>query len=343
MKDKITILGGGSWGTAIAQLLAKNGHQVMIYDREEKIINSIKQKHINIGYFPEYTLSDKLMATNDLNKAVSFGDIVFMSVPTYATRDVMSQIEKLLRGNQFIVSTAKGIEEKSFLRNSQIISEYTNLPVAVLSGPTHAEEVMDELPTTAVITCNNKEIAKKIQDIMMSSTFRVYTNPDIVGIEIGGAIKNIIAVSAGIADGLGYGDNTKAALMTRGLHEMSRLGVYLGAKLLTFAGLTGMGDLVVTCTSMHSRNRRLGIKIGKGLGLDKALESISQTVEGVRTTRAIYQWYIDNENELDFDIPITKQIYKVLFKNKDPMEAVNDLMQRGPKHEIEEVIENISW
>jgi len=264
-----------------------------------------------------------------------------MAVPTHASREILEKLQGMIDDNQIIVSTAKGIEERTYNRNSQIIREYLDNPIIVLSGPTHAEEVIKSLPTAVVAASKDKKSAELIQEIMMSSKFRVYTNPDTVSVEIGGAIKNIIAIAAGIADGLGYGDNTKAALVTRGLHEMSRLGVTMGGKLLTFAGLTGMGDLVVTCASMHSRNRRLGIKIGQGLSLEEALYEVRQTVEGVRTTRALYDWY--KSGEYDFDIPITKQIYKVLFNNKNPLKAVDDLMLRGPKHEIEEVVNDIEW
>lgn len=208
--------------------------------------------------------------------------------------------------NRSLFLQQKELKRSIFLRNSQIIKEYCNNKIAVLSGPTHAEEVIDGLPTAVVVASRDKEVAESIQDIMMSSTFRVYTNPDVVGVEMGGAVKNIIAVAAGIADGLGYGDNTMAALITRGLHEMSRLGVHFGGKLLTFAGLAGMGDLVVTCTSNHSRNRRFGIKVGKGMNTEEALSSVNQVVEGVRTTRAVYDWY--QGKKLNFELPITSQI-----------------------------------
>lgn len=338
---KISVIGGGSWGTAIAQLLAKNGNQVLINVRDFKQAESINKMHHNNKYFSNIKLSTNIRASLDLKDAVSFGDVLFLAVPTYVSRETMSNISPLLSKEQIIVSTAKGIEEKTYLRNSEIIKEYTKNPVAILSGPTHAEEVINDLPTAAVVASDNKSAAKVIQELMMSSKFRVYTNPDVIGVELGGAIKNIMAIAAGIVDGLAYGDNTKAALVTRGLHEMSRLGVSMGGSLLTYAGLTGMGDLVVTCTSIHSRNRRLGIKIGEGLSLEKALKEIKQTVEGIRTTKAIYKWF--NEGDYDFDIPITKQIYSVLFLKKDPLQAVDDLMLRGAKHEIAEVVEALDW
>ena len=341
MSKKVSVIGGGSWGTALASQLANNNHQILIYVRDNKLRNDINNKHINTQYFPDIELSSSITATTDLKEAVKYGEYIVMAVPTDATRKVMSQIEDYLKPQQTIISTAKGIEEGSHLRNSQIINEYTTNPVVVLSGPTHAEEVIKELPSAAVIAANERSTAENCQDLFMSSTFRIYTNPDITGVEMGGAVKNIIAMAAGIADGLGYGDNTMAALITRGLTEMSRLGSYMDSKLLTFAGLSGMGDLVVTCASNHSRNRRFGINIGKGMSFDEAKEKVGQAVEGIKTTRAIYQWM--KEENFDFELPITNQIYHVLFENKDPLQAVDDLMLRGPKNEMEEVVEDTNW
>jgi len=338
---KISILGGGSWGTAIAQAVADNGYQVLLYVRNINQKDSINKNNKNNNYFPEFKLSRKIKASDSLKEVVRYGEAVFLAVPTQANREILENIGAMIGKKQIVVSTAKGIEGKTYKRNSEIIEEYLNNPVVVLSGPSHAEEVISALPTTAVAASKNKKAAELIQKIMMSAKFRVYTNPDIAGVEIGGAIKNIIAIAAGISDGLGFGDNTKAALITRGLHEMSRLGVSMGGQLLTFAGLSGMGDLVVTCTSIHSRNWRLGIKIGEGLSLEESLKEVKQTVEGVSTTRALYEWY--QKGSYDFDIPITKQIYQVLFDGKDPLQGVEDLMLRGPKHEIEEVIKEIDW
>lgn len=337
----ISIIGGGSWGTALAKLLADKNCRVIIYLRNKELCNAINQKHVNIKYFPDVKLNKNILATNDLEKAIKFAKIIFLTVPTYATRDIINKIKNFLSKKQILISTAKGIEEQSFYRNTEIIREYFTNPMAVLSGPTHAEEVIKKLPSAVVIASEDRKLAQKIQKLLMSPCFRVYTNPDVVGVETGGAIKNIIAVASGITDGLGYGDNSRAALITRGLHEMSLLGKKLGAKVLTFAGLTGMGDLVVTCTSMYSRNRKLGICIGKGLKLDEALGSVNQVVEGVRTTRSIYNWCLDFAPEME--LPITNQTYQVLFNNKDPVTAVEDLMLRGPKHEIEEVANNLNW
>ncbi|MFW5787811.1 MAG: NAD(P)H-dependent glycerol-3-phosphate dehydrogenase [Halanaerobiales bacterium] len=341
MSEDISIIGGGSWGTALASLLSKNKHQVLIYVRDSDLADSINNENINRRYFPDTKLSKLIRATTDLSKAVNYGDYIVMSVPTDATRMVMKKIEPLLSKDQIIISTAKGIEENSYLRNTEIIAQFCTNEIVALSGPTHAEEVIKELPSAAVIAGKNRKIAERVQDIFMSDTFRVYTNPDIKGVEMGGAVKNIIAVASGISDGLGYGDNSRAALITRGLTEISRLGTHLNCKILTFAGLSGMGDLVVTCTSMHSRNRRFGINIGKGLNFQEALDKVGQAVEGVKTTRAIYNW--KKEENFDFDLPITTQIYKVLFKGKKPLQAVDDLMLRGPKNEMENVVEESDW
>lgn len=339
--ESIGVIGGGSWGTALARLLALKGNRVQIYLRDSEQCSNINQEHLNKRYFPGQKLPETITASLDLESVVSTAAIILLAVPTNATRSIMKKIQPWLRDDQIIVSTAKGIEEETHFRNSQIISQFSNLPLAVLSGPSHAEEVINDLPTAVVIASRDREVARFLQETMISSTFRVYTNPDLIGVETGGAVKNIIAVAAGIVDGLGYGDNTRAALITRGLHEMSRFGLYLGGELLTFAGLTGMGDLVVTCTSNHSRNHRLGVKIGEGYTLKEALDEINQVVEGVRTTRAIYEWHL--KEKLGLELPITYEIYQVLFHGKDPVKAVDDLMHRGAKYEIEEVVRNLDW
>ena len=341
MKNKIGVIGGGSWGTALATVLAKNDYDVRIYVRNNKLKNNINNKHINTAYFPDIKLPKNIIASNDLKDTVEKSKNLVIAVPTDVTRKIMEEIKSYLTKDQIIISTAKGIEENTYLRNSQIINEISENPVVVLSGPTHAEEVVKELPSAAVIAGKNKKIAEKVQDMFMSRTFRVYTNPDIIGVEMGGAIKNIIAIAAGITDGLGYGDNTMAALITRGLSEISRLGSYFDSNLLTFAGLSGMGDLVVTCTSKHSRNRRFGYNIGKGMSFDDSLEKVGQAVEGIKTTRAVKQWM--TEENFDFELPITNEIYNVLFEDKKPLNAVDDLMLRGPKHEMEEVVDNKDW
>ncbi|MGM0410501.1 MAG: NAD(P)H-dependent glycerol-3-phosphate dehydrogenase [Bacillota bacterium] len=339
--NKITIIGGGSWGTAIAYLLANNNFNIKLYVRDKELKNNINQQHINNSYFSEKKLPENIIATTDLENSIKNSKTIILSVPTDATRQIMKSIKEYLKDDQIIISTAKGIEENSYLRNSEIIKKMCTNKVAVLSGPTHAEEVIHDLPSAAVIAAKERRVAENVQDMFMSKTFRVYTNPDVVGVEMGGAIKNIIAIAAGIADGLGYGDNSLAALMTRGLTEISRLGTYFDSKLLTFAGLSGMGDLVVTCTSKHSRNRRFGYNIGKGMNFSDALNKVGQSVEGIKTTKAVKKWM--EEENFNFDLPITNEIYKVLFENKNPLKAVDDLMLRGPKHEMEEVVENKEW
>ena len=342
MKNKIAVIGGGSWGTALATILAKNNYDVDIYIRENYLIEDINQKHINTDYFPDIKLADNINATSDLQKVVESAAQIVVSVPTDATRTIMNEIKPYLDSDKILISTAKGIEENTYLRNSQIINEITDNPVVVLSGPTHAEEVVKELPSAAVAASKNRKNAEKVQDMFMTRTFRVYTNPDVVGVEMGGAIKNIIAIAAGITDGLGYGDNSMAALITRGLMEISRLGSYFDSNLLTYAGLSGMGDLVVTCTSEHSRNRRFGYNIGQGMKFEDSLKKVGQAVEGIKTTKAVKQWM--KEENFDFELPITTEIYRVLFEEKDPLNAVDDLMLRGPKHEMEEVVDdNQAW
>ena len=341
MSSKITVIGAGSWGTALANLLAKNGHKVNIYTRDKNVLRSINENNINQKYFPNYSLDPKVKAFNTLDSSLNSSDIIVISVPTQALNNVLKQIEDLIDKNKIIVSTAKGIEEKNFKCNSEMIKDSGFNKVVVLSGPTHAEEVMEELPTAIVAASENKNAAENVQDLFMSKYFRVYTNPDVKGVEFGGALKNVIAVASGICDGLDFGDNTRAALITRGLKEMSRFVTFHDGREKTLAGLSGMGDLVVTCTSMHSRNRRFGIEIGKGKSLEEAKNEVKQVVEGVKTAKAIYKWI--NLNEIDIEMPITEQVYKVLFENNDPYQAVEELMLRSKKHEMETGVDNTLW
>jgi glycerol-3-phosphate dehydrogenase (NAD(P)+) len=341
MNSKITVLGAGSWGTALANLLAENGEKVRIYARDKNVVDSINQQQRNLKYFPNYKLHSNLTAFNNLQDSLEDAEVVVISVPTQALNGVLEQIKNLITTDSIIVSTAKGIDENYFKTNSQMIRDAGFDKVVVLSGPTHAEEVMEKLPTAIVSAAKSKEAAEKVQDLFMSKYFRVYTNPDLKGVELGGALKNVIAVASGICDGLDFGDNTRAALITRGLNEMSRFVEYHGAKNLTLVGLSGMGDLVVTCTSMHSRNRRFGIEIGKGSTLLEAKNEINQVVEGVKTARAIYRWL--NSKEIDLEMPITKEVYQVLFEAKDPYQAVEELMLRSKKHEMESIVDNSLW
>lgn len=341
MNSEIAVIGAGSWGTALSSLLAKNGSQVKLYARDQKVVNSINKKHLNYKYFPKNKLNLNLTAFNDLEKTLENVEAVVISVPTQALNNILKQLKNLINKDKIIVSTAKGIEEDSFKTNSELIKEAGFKNVVVLSGPTHAEEVMDQLPTAIVSAADNKRNAEMVQDLFMSKYFRVYTNPDIKGVELGGALKNVIAVASGICDGLNFGDNTRAALITRGLNEMSRFVNYHGARDITLAGLSGMGDLVVTCTSMHSRNRRFGIEIGKGKTLLEAKKEVNQVVEGVKTARAIYSWL--SSEKINLEMPITRKVYQVLFEKKDPYLAVEELMLRNKKHEMEALVDNSLW
>ncbi|MCO1599904.1 NAD(P)H-dependent glycerol-3-phosphate dehydrogenase [Desulfosporosinus nitroreducens] len=333
---KIAVYGAGSWGSALAVLLAKAGHQVALVGRHADEMENMRNQHENKRYLPGVVLPQGLFPTTDLSFLNA--DLVVLSVPSHSVREAARMINPFLRRGCIVVNTAKGMEEGTHCRLSEVlIEELPNNPVAVLSGPSHAEEVGRDMPTTVVVA-SDVETAKTVQDMMMTPKFRVYTNPDVIGVELGGALKNVIALCTGIAEGLGFGDNTKAALMTRGLAEIARLGVALGGNPLTFAGLSGVGDLIVTCTSLHSRNRRAGVALGQGKPLETVLREVGMVVEGVRATRIAHFLGI----EKNIAMPITEQAYKVLFENADPKIAVADLMLRGKRHELEEVVE-MSW
>lgn len=336
MRSKIAILGAGSWGTALAILLSNAGHEVTLWSRSQETANYINLEREQKQYLPGIKIPDKVYCYADPEKVMYKKEIIVIAIPSQHIRENLKTFSKLFRSEHIIVCASKGIEENTLMRLSQVISEEVpQSKVAVLSGPSHAEEVARNIPTTVVAASHNIDIAKKIQDVFMTPAFRVYTNLDIIGVEIGGALKNVIALCAGISDGLGFGDNTKAALMTRGLTEIARLGTALGAKQQTFAGLSGMGDLIVTCTSIHSRNRRAGILIGQGKKLEEALKEVKMVVEGVRTTKAGYAL----SKKYQIEMPITEQAYKVLFEGKDPKKAVANLMMRDKKHEVEDIFE----
>ena len=337
---KVTVLGTGSWGTALSLVLADQGYQVDFWGRNEKILMQLQTKRENEQYLPGVFLPEKVNIERDLNKALENAEMVVLAVPSQAVRGVCRQINKIVSVTKpVIVNTAKGIEVESLLRLSEVIKQELSIDgkyISVLSGPSHAEEVGRRLPTAVVAAAENKEIAEFVQNAFMTSTFRVYTNPDIIGVEMGGALKNVIAIATGISDGLGFGDNSKAALITRGLTEIARLGSTLGGELLTFAGLSGIGDLVVTCTSIHSRNRRAGIALGQGQPLDKVLKEMGMVVEGIKTTEAAYAL----AKREAVDVPIITQLYKILFENLDPKQGVANLMGRTRTHEVEEVVFN---
>jgi glycerol-3-phosphate dehydrogenase (NAD(P)+) len=338
MEMKIGIIGAGSWGTAVGVLLSKKGHEVYIWDRDSELIEQIINARENLKYLPGILLPASLKGCHTNEEAVNGADVIVMAVPSQAVRSACQGLKGHILEKQIIVSLAKGIEMGTYKTPSSIIEEYfPDSPVCVISGPSHAEEVSRDVPTAVVCASRKQQMAEYIQDLFISPKFRVYTNPDVIGVEIGGAVKNIIALAAGISDGLGFGDNTKAALMTRGIAEISRLGEAMGAEPQTFSGLSGIGDLIVTCTSMHSRNRRAGILIGQGKSVEEALKEVRMVVEGVNTTRSTYEL----AESLNIDMPITDQLYKVLFEGKSPLYAVSELMLRDKKHEIEEVVQKM--
>lgn len=342
MVEKIGVIGGGSWGTALAILLSKKGYEVDIWIRNSKQCNDMNISRENIKYLPGVIIPNNVRITDDLEGAVTNKDIIVLSIPSHGVRETLLKLKKYIKPDQIIVNVAKGIENNSLMRISEVVKEVVpKSKYAILSGPSHAEEVARDMPTTVVAASEDKKIANYTQDIFMSPKFRVYTNPDVIGVELGGSLKNVIALGAGISDGLGYGDNTKAALMTRGIIEMSRLGCKMGANNETFTGLSGIGDLIVTCTSMHSRNRRAGILIGEGNSLEEAIKSVGMVVEGVKTTKSAYNLAI----KYNVTMPITKEIYEVLYEGKDVKNSVVNLMLRDKKHEMEDVvrISNNSW
>jgi len=329
--SEVAFLGGGSFGTALSIMLAKKGISVNIWDRKLSVINDINIKRENIKYLPGVIVPAGVTAYIDIEKVICDCKIIVLAVPSHVIREISKMIAPYLKDGQIVVSIAKGIEEGSSKRISEVIEEeIPSNPIVILSGPSHAEEVALDIPTTVVVTSKQMQYAKIVQDVFMTSKFRVYTNEDIIGVEIGGAVKNIIALAAGVSDGIGYGDNSKAALMTRGMSEIIRIGTMLGGKTETFYGLTGMGDLIVTCTSMHSRNRRAGILIGKGSSMDKACEDIGMVVEGIKAIKAFYEL----KEKLQVSMPITDVLYKVLFEGKDPKYGVYELMSRNRKDEF---------
>ncbi|WP_428908943.1 NAD(P)H-dependent glycerol-3-phosphate dehydrogenase [Niallia sp. Krafla_26] len=336
-QESVTVIGAGSWGTALSIVLADNGHYVRLWSHNPDQIEEINKKHTNKKYLPNIHLSDGIIGYSSLEEAISGVETIVLAVPTKAIREVLGKIRTFQKEPLTIVHVSKGIEPDTLMTISEMIEEEmpTDLydSIVVLSGPSHAEEVSLRQPTTVTVSSKIMAAAEKIQDLFINQHFRVYTNPDIIGVEIGGALKNIIALAAGISDGLGYGDNAKAALMTRGLAEISRLGVKMGANPLTFAGLTGIGDLIVTCTSVHSRNWRAGNLLGKGKTLQEVLDNMGMVVEGVRTTKAAWQL----AEKHDVQMPITNALYQVLFNGGNPKAAVDKLMSRMKTHEMEDL------
>jgi len=332
--NKISIIGAGSFGTAMAVVLGRKKYAVTIWAREKNVVEGINDRKFNPSYLTDVKLPDTIEATHSLEEALKDSGMVVFATPSHALREVAENVKPFLKGNEIIVSVAKGIEKNSLMAPSQILVDVLSETVledqiGVLTGPSHAEEVALLKPTTVVAAAYSTRVARIIQETFMTSRFRVYLNNDIIGVEIGGAVKNIMAIAAGIVDGAGLGDNAKAALMTRGLHEMKRMGAVLGASMDTFAGLTGMGDMIVTCTSQHSRNRFVGYNIGQGKSLSEITSGMNMVAEGVKTAESVCQWAKKNNVEM----PITHAVYKVLFENIPPAEVVEDLMTRNPKEE----------
>jgi glycerol-3-phosphate dehydrogenase (NAD(P)+) len=337
---KVALIGAGSWGTALGIVVADNQHDVRIWDIDSDHIDDMKKTRKNNKYLEGVEIPDNIEPTHDVAYCLKDADVLVIAIKSQAYRIVMEKHGHLIEDRTVIVNVAKGIENGSLLRISEVINEFKpNNDFVALSGPSHAEEVSRRMPTTLVAASKSRAVAELIQDMFSTDYLRVYTNPDVIGVELGGALKNIIALAAGITDGMGFGDNAKAALMTRGIREITRLGVKMGAKLETFTGLTGVGDLIVTCTSMHSRNRRCGIMIGEGLSREEAEIKVGMVVEGIYATKAAY----DLSKSLDVEMPIVDQLYKVLYEEFDAKEAVKNLMLRKRKHEMEEVFKGDVW
>ncbi|WP_322905559.1 NAD(P)H-dependent glycerol-3-phosphate dehydrogenase [Paenibacillus campi] len=335
MSDKVTVLVAGSWGTALACVLADNGFQVSLWTRTSEQAAEINTNHRNDRYLPDAVLPASITATSNLEEAMTGTAAVIIVAPSKAMRDVCQQLKPLYKRDMLCVHATKGFEVGTLKRMSTVISEELDMPeqdVVVLSGPSHAEEVVKRMPTTVVVASANEKAASAAQTLFMNEEyFRVYTNRDTIGVELAGALKNIIALGAGLVDGLGFGDNAKAALLTRGLAEMIRVGSMMGANPLTFSGLAGIGDLVVTATSKHSRNWRAGYMLGQGKSLDEVMNSMNMVVEGVRSTQAAH----DMSRHYEVQMPIAEQLYRVLFQQADPRTAVEALMGRDPKNEME--------
>jgi glycerol-3-phosphate dehydrogenase (NAD(P)+) len=327
---KVAVVGSGAWGTALAIRLCKNGHDVTMWTFEKELISEMESTRIN-PRLPGAVLPENLKISSDY-ACVSGCPMVVVAAPSFPIRSVSRGIAPHLDENAVVVSVTKGIEKGTLLRMSEVVAQETGRPVVVLTGPSHAEEVALDVPTGCLSACADKELAEFVQDAFMSDTFRIYTSPDAVGAELGAALKNVIALCAGVTDGLGCGDNTKAMLMTRGLTEMARLGMSLGASKDTFAGLAGVGDLIVTCTSMHSRNRRAGILIGQGKGVQEAMQEVGAVVEGYYAAAAAYE-LCQRQN---VDMPIITAAYQVLYEGKDAGEAVRSLLLRQKKSEQED-------
>jgi len=330
--SQVTVLGAGGWGTALAILLHHNGHRVHLWEYFQDRAERLRSTRQNEIFLPGVTIPDEILITHRQEEALSDAGIVVFALPSHLMRQLVTGAASLMPAGALAVNVAKGLERGTLKRMSEVLAEELpeGTPIVTLSGPSHAEEVSRGIPTAVVAAARSLPPGRRVQQAFMSAVFRVYTNDDLIGVELAGSLKNIIAIAVGICDGLGYGDNTKGALITRGLAEISRLGLSLGARQETFAGLSGMGDMITTCCSRHSRNRYVGEQIGKGRSLREVLDSMEMVAEGVNTAdsgRAL-------AHHTGVEMPITEQVYDVLFQEKDPREAVNDLMTRDPKPEM---------
>ena len=333
---RVTVFGAGGWGTALASILAEKHGNVSLYVRNLNLAARIRQERENSVYLPGVLLPRQVVVSSDMAEVLYEAELLVLAVPSHGVRNAAKNIAPLLQKGCIVVSVAKGLEIESCLRMTEVLN--VEMPAVqgrfvVLSGPNHAEEVGRRLPSASVVASNDAELAECAQDAFMTSNFRVYTNRDIVGVELGGALKNIIAIGTGIAEGLGFGDNAKAALMTRGLAEIARLGAACGADAATFSGLAGLGDLIATCTSIHSRNRRAGLSIAKGRNSREIQGESGMVVEGIRATSAAREL----SRRLGVEMPITEALYQVLYNGQPPQAAVAELMGRGKKHETEEL------
>ena len=327
---KIGIIGAGSWGTALAVVLAKNGHDVIVWSIIEDEIAMLNEKREHVDKPPGVKLEENISFTTNLEMAITESDMLVLAVPSVFTRSTAKSMAPFVKDNQIIVCVAKGIEEDTLMPITEVVeSEITNADVAVMCGPSHAEEVGVGLPTTVVAGAKTRTTAEKIQDTFMNNVFRVYTSPDVLGMELGGSLKNVIALAAGMVDGLGYGDNTKAALITRGIAEISRLSIAMGAKPETLSGLTGIGDLIVTCESKHSRNRKAGMLMGQGYTMEEATKEVKMVVEGIYSAKAA----LALSRKYEVAMPIIEQVNKVLFEKQTVKDAVIELMQREKRTE----------
>lgn len=328
--SKIGVIGAGSWGTALAILLEKNGHHVTLWSHREEEAKELAKNREHKAKLPGVHIPDSIAITGNLEVALTEKEVIVFAVPSVAVRSTAKKVGSYVKKGQLIVNVAKGIEETTLMTLTDIIEEeISGAKGCVLSGPSHAEEVSRGLPTTCVVGAKDKETAEFLQNVFMSPVFRVYISSDILGIELGGALKNVIALAAGTADGLGYGDNTKAALITRGITEIARLGIAMGAKADTFYGLSGIGDLIVTCASKHSRNRKAGYFMGQGKSMQEAMNEVNMVVEGVYSAKA----GLSLSQKYKVEMPIIEQVNKVLFEGKAPADAVRELMVRDKKIE----------